>query len=79
MEATLQRETGVAETNCPKGVSMKTGSDVLRNGLYASECCLKEAGLIKDQSFPRCPKCLGLTVWMSVQVPRNSNKPKKAA
>jgi hypothetical protein len=58
---------------------MKTGSDVLQNGLYASECCLKEAGLIKNQSFPRCPKCLGLTVWMSVQVPSNNNKPKKAA
>jgi len=57
---------------------MKTGSDVLRNGLYATECCLKEAGLVKNQSFPRCPKCLGLTVWMSVQVPRSS-KPKKAA
>jgi hypothetical protein len=57
---------------------MKTGSDVLHNGLYASECCLKEAGLVKDQSFPRCPKCMGLTVWMSVQVPR-SDKPKKAA
>jgi hypothetical protein len=57
---------------------MKTGSDVVRNGLYATECCLKEAGLVKNQSFPRCPKCLGLTVWMSVQVPRNS-KQKKAA
>ena len=57
---------------------MKTGSDVMQNGLYASECCLKEAGLVKDQSFPRCPKCLGLTVWMTVQVPHN-NKPKKAA
>jgi hypothetical protein len=78
MEATLQRESDVAETRFFKEVLMKTGSDVLRNGLYATECCLKEAGLVKDQSFPRCPKCLGLTVWMSVQVPRN-NKPKKAA
>jgi hypothetical protein len=57
---------------------MKTGSDVVRSGVYASECCLKEAGLVKDQSFPRCPKCMGLTVWMSVQVPSH-NKTKKAA
>jgi hypothetical protein len=57
---------------------MKTGSDVVRNGLYATECCLVEAGLIKDQSFPRCPKCLSLTVWMSVQLSPVS-KPKKAA
>ncbi len=57
---------------------MKTGSDVVRSGVYASECCLKETGLTKDQSFPRCPKCMGLTVWMSVQVP-SGNKTKKAA
>jgi hypothetical protein len=48
---------------------MKTGSDVVRKGIYASECCLVETGLAKDQSFPRCPKCLHLTMWMSVRVP----------
>lgn len=58
---------------------MKTGSDVVRNGLYASECCLVEAGLIKNQTFPRCPKCLALTVWMSVRLVPVQSKPKKAA
>jgi hypothetical protein len=57
---------------------MKTGSDVVRPGLYASECCLKEAALEKRQSFPRCPKCLGLTVWMSVRL-SPAEKTKKAA
>ena len=57
---------------------MKTGSDVVRSGVYATECCLKETGLEKRQTFPRCPKCLGLTVWMSVRlIP--SRKTKKAA
>jgi hypothetical protein len=57
---------------------MKTGSDVICSGLYASECCLKEAGLVKDQMFPRCPKCMGLTIWISVQIPATSET-KKAA
>jgi len=57
---------------------MKTGTDVVRSGLYASECCLAEAGLVKAQSFPRCPKCLGLTVWTTVQLSPNP-KTKKAA
>lgn len=57
---------------------MKTGSDVVRNGLYASECCLVETDLNKNQMFPRCPKCLSLTVWMSVQL-EPAGKPKKAA
>jgi hypothetical protein len=57
---------------------MKTGSDVVKNGLYASECCLVETDLNKNQLFPRCPKCLSLTVWMSVQVAPVS-KPKKVA
>ena len=57
---------------------MKTGSDVVRNGLYATECCLIETGLNKNQTFPRCPKCLSLTVWMSVRLSAAS-KPKKAA
>jgi len=57
---------------------MKTGSDVVRSGVYATECCLEETGLEKRQTFPRCPKCLGLTVWMSVRV-RPSGKTKKVA
>ena len=57
---------------------MKTGSDVVRSGVYATECCLEETGLEKRKTFPRCPKCLSLTVWMSVRlIP--SRKTKKAA
>ena len=59
---------------------MKTGSDVVRNGLYASECCLVENSLVKNQSFPRCPKCLSLTVWMSVRLaPVAGKQPTKKA
>jgi hypothetical protein len=57
---------------------MKTGSNVVRSGTYASECCLVETGLEKRQSFPRCPKCLRLTLWMSVRV-TPAGKAKKAA
>ena len=58
---------------------MKSGSDVVKNGLYASECCLEERDLTKSQLFPRCPKCLSLTVWMTVQLAAPVSKPKKAA
>lgn len=58
---------------------MKTGSDVVKNGLYASECCLVETDLNKNQLFPRCPKCLSLTVWMAVRLAAAAIKPKKAA
>jgi len=57
---------------------MKTGTDVTRNGLYASDCCLAETGLKKDAMFPRCPKCLELTIWLSVAQPSDT-KQKKAA
>jgi hypothetical protein len=57
---------------------MKTGSDVVRSGVYATECCLAETGLEKRQTFPRCPKCLSLTVWMSVRLIA-AGKTKKAA
>jgi len=57
---------------------MKTGTDVNRNGLYASECCLTEKDLKKDALFPRCPKCLELTRWTSVTLP-SMTKGKKAA
>src|SRR5579862_8408637 len=57
---------------------MKTGTDVTRAGLYASDCCLAETGLRKDAMFPRCPKCLNLTVWISVAEPVPA-KSKKAA
>jgi len=42
---------------------MKTGQDVSRSGLYVSECCLSVIALVKDQMFPRCPRCSGLTLW----------------
>ena len=57
---------------------MKTGKDVVQSGVYATECCLAETGLQKRQSFPRCPKCMNLTVWMSVRV-ESEPKTKKAA
>ena len=56
---------------------MKTGKNVKQNGLYASDCCVAEAALQKDQSFPRCPKCMNLTLWLEVRGP--VNKGKKAA
>jgi hypothetical protein len=57
---------------------MKTGTDVTRNGIYASDCCLAETSLKKEAMFPRCPKCLNLTVWISVAEPTVA-KTKKAA
>jgi hypothetical protein len=57
---------------------MKTGQDVVRNGLYHSECCLLERQLQKEQSFPRCPKCLHLTVWSPVNSDIKTPKSKAA-
>ena len=42
---------------------MRTGKDVTRTGMYSSACCIEEKQLEKDGMFPRCPKCLKLTVW----------------
>ena len=42
---------------------MKTGQDVSRSGLYVSECCLSVIALVKDQMFPRCPRCFALALW----------------
>ena len=50
-------------------VEMKTGLDVEESGWYVSECCLEEVWLEKDQSFPRCWICKGLTRWESVDSP----------
>jgi hypothetical protein len=57
---------------------MKTGTDVVQSGVYATECCLAETGFEKRQTFPRCPKCLSLTVWLSVRMSQE-RKTKKAA
>jgi len=48
---------------------MKTGQDVIEAGLYASECCGEEEVLEKDDSFPRCMKCKGLSLWEPVDMP----------
>jgi len=42
---------------------MKTGQDVSHSGLYVSECCLSVIALVKDQMFPRCPRCFALALW----------------
>jgi PAS domain S-box-containing protein len=57
---------------------MKTGLDVIRGGLYTTECCLQEVGLEQRQRFPRCPKCLGLTVWIPVRFTPAIKKQKAA-
>jgi hypothetical protein len=48
---------------------MMTGLDVIESGLYVSECCLEEIWLDRDQSFPRCWICKGLTKWELVELP----------
>jgi hypothetical protein len=45
---------------------MKTGKDVHKAGLYASDCCLEEITFKKDASFSRCPRCLALCEWEPV-------------
>jgi len=57
---------------------MKTGQDVVRKGVYHSECCLLERELQKTQSFPRCPKCLNLTIWSPVTFVTKGPKAKAA-
>jgi hypothetical protein len=47
---------------------MKTGKDVHKPGLYASDCCLEEITFQKDASFSRCPRCLRLCEWEPVDV-----------
>jgi hypothetical protein len=42
---------------------MKTGQDASRSGLYVSECCGATVALVKDDMFPRCPRCFSLTLW----------------
>jgi len=42
---------------------MRTGQDVVVDGLYVSECCNVEVALSKDASFPRCTRCSSLTNW----------------
>jgi len=47
---------------------MKTGDEVTRNGVYSNHCCSCEIPLQKRQVFPRCPKCMKLTLWDFVEI-----------
>ena len=42
---------------------VKTGTDAKREGLYVSECCKNVKVVRAGDMFPRCQKCLSLTVW----------------
>jgi hypothetical protein len=57
---------------------MKTGQDTVRAGSYVSDCCLAEVELLKREMFPRCPKCLKLTSWETIDTGTASTD-KKAA
>ena len=50
------------------GVIMKTGTDAKEPGVYFSQCCDFEVEFSKDQTFTRCPKCSGLTIWEVVDM-----------
>jgi len=47
---------------------MKTGEDVRALGLYASDCCTREALFDVDDCFSRCPQCSGLCDWDVVDI-----------
>ena len=49
---------------------MKTGRDADLSGSYISECCLTEVTILQGQMFPRCPRCLALTIWEFVDQAR---------
>ena len=57
---------------------MKTGKDVTQKGAYVSRCCLVDVELARQQMFPRCPKCMKLTIWESTES-RSLRPNKKAA
>lgn len=42
---------------------MKTGQDVVEQGLYESRCCGHELTFDKRETFQRCPACLCLCEW----------------
>jgi hypothetical protein len=42
---------------------MKTGQTVEQTGLYSSECCSEELIFEVEDTFTRCPRCMGLCVW----------------
>jgi hypothetical protein len=47
---------------------MKTGKDVQKFWLYASDCCLQEIMFDSGESFSRCPRCANLCDWEMVDV-----------
>jgi hypothetical protein len=57
---------------------VKTGKDVIQNGIYASNCCLIELTLQRRNMFPRCPKCMKLTRWELTRI-RPIRQDEKAA
>jgi hypothetical protein len=42
---------------------MKTGEDVVKEGLYASRCCGHEQTFNRQGTFQRCPACSCLCEW----------------
>ena len=47
----------------------RTGRDVEELGEYVNDCCLIELTLSEDRMFPRCPQCLHLCIWESMDLP----------
>jgi hypothetical protein len=48
---------------------MKTSQDVVKPGLYMSECCGHEQMFDESEVFHRCPNCQGLCEWELVEAP----------
>jgi hypothetical protein len=48
---------------------MKTSQDVVKPGLYMSDCCGQEQMFDKDEVFQRCPQCHSLCEWELVEAP----------
>jgi hypothetical protein len=42
---------------------MKTGQDVMEQGMYESRCCGYEQTFDKETTFQRCPACDCLCEW----------------
>lgn len=52
---------------------MKTSQDVLKPGLYSSECCGSEKVFYEEDVFERCPNCMSLCVWEFLEKVSNTN------
>lgn len=51
---------------------MKTGVDVQKLGLYASDCCMQETLFDANECFSRCPQCTNLCEWELVDIESSS-------